>query len=234
MVYLLSLLAFVIALAGVKGGTWDSKAVGVRKVNFTGWVVIVSSMAVLVFSLVQEYRKSLLDDRVLRYPYKRFMDALEISLGPINMIYSEVGGTIDYHDSPFVILDRKDAAYVISKFDFERAQEGANIWSSDFSGNYVSYTCRELNDAVHLMESTLMSNLSVLDREVVVLVQEFEQSGYVKEFLLNGCDYYVGVSRGGTMVRAYPPRLTEDKVRVTFAIITSIRRHLKQVLGAGA
>lgn len=234
MSYLLSLLAFIIALAGVKGGTWNSKAVWVRKVNFTGWVVIVSSLAILVFSLVQEYRKSLLEEQVVRYPYKRFMDALEISLRPINMVYSEEGGAIEYHKSPFVILDRKDAAGVISKFDFERTQEGANIWSSDFSGNYASYTCRELNGAVHLMESTLVSNLSVLDREVVVLVQEFKQAGYVSEFLLNGCDYYAGVSHGGTIIRAYPPRLTEDKVRVTFNTIISIRRHLNKILGDAA
>ncbi|WP_161904285.1 hypothetical protein [Pseudomonas sp. L13] len=49
MSYLLSFLAFVIALAGVKGGTWDPKAVGVRKINFTGWIVVVSSLAVLFF-----------------------------------------------------------------------------------------------------------------------------------------------------------------------------------------
>ncbi|WP_324729712.1 hypothetical protein [Pseudomonas chlororaphis] len=234
MSYLLSFLAFVIALAGVKGGTWDPKAVGVRKINFIGWVVIVSSLAVLVFSLMQEYRKNLLDEQVMRYPYKRFMDALEVSLGPFNVVYSEAGGVLAYHENPFAILDRKDAAGVISKFDFERTQEGANIWSSDFSGNYASYTCQELSDAVDLMESTLVSNLAVLDREVVVLVQEFKQSGYVREFLINKCDYYVGVRRDGNMVRVYPPKLTEDKVKVTFDSIISIRRHLMRVLGGSA
>lgn len=40
--------------------------------------------------------------------------------------------------------------------------------------------------------------------------------------------------RDGNMVRVYPPKLTEDKVKVTFDSIISIRRHLMRVLGGSA
>lgn len=63
MEYLAQIAAFLVAIFGIAGDTWNRKSANVLKFTFTGWIVTVSAVAVLCVSLVIVYRSNV-EERV--------------------------------------------------------------------------------------------------------------------------------------------------------------------------